>query len=129
MANRKEFLEEAIVLGPAGVVSLLIDGHWRVPVTRRSRILSTKEMLSEFFQQVMDIGPRALMCCWARRDVRIAKHCLRRHTVTTRSGALVSGVDRRFKAFVLMAGPCRDEVGRAQRSSRSFLAKDGDREG
>jgi len=35
MRNRKEFLDEAVALAPAGVVSLLTDGPVARPGTRR----------------------------------------------------------------------------------------------
>src|SRR5437660_12118739 len=55
MANRKEFLEEAVVLAQAGVVSLLTDG----PLARPGHV-AIKDPLderrpAEFFQQVLDM--------------------------------------------------------------------------
>src|SRR5216117_1081934 len=55
MRNRNEFLDEAVALAPAGVVSLLTDG----PVARPGHV-KTEDPLDEriatdFLQQVMDM--------------------------------------------------------------------------
>src|SRR6267378_5064243 len=68
MRNRKEFLDEAVALAQAGVVSLLTDG----PVARPGHVKS-KEPLSEqdgtdFVQQVIDMR-RGADVLLARQDV------------------------------------------------------------
>src|SRR6266498_1894072 len=68
MRNRREFLDEAIALAPAGVVSLLTDG----PIARPGH-LDIKEPLdernaTEFLQQVIDMR-RGLDLLLARRDI------------------------------------------------------------
>jgi len=52
MANRKEFLEEAVVLAQAGVVSLLTDGPL---ATNDGRLISFSKLWT---------CVAALMCCW-----------------------------------------------------------------
>src|SRR6266542_2266438 len=68
MRNRREFLDEAIALAPAGVVSLLTDG----PIARPGH-LDIKEPwdernATEFLQQVIDMR-RGLDLLLARRDM------------------------------------------------------------
>src|SRR5207253_2625966 len=68
MANRREFLEEAVVLAQAGVVSLLTDG----PIARPGHVES-KEPLNEqqntdLVQQVVDMR-RGVDLLLARKDV------------------------------------------------------------
>ena len=103
MRNRRQFLDEAIVLAQAGVVSLLTDG----PVARPGRV-ELKDPLderrpAEFFQQVMDMR-RGVDLLLARGNVDRKRIAFVGHSYNAGIGALLSGVDRRFKAFVLMAG-------------------------
>src|ERR1044072_8360038 len=68
MRNRRQFLDEAIALAPAGVVSLLTDG----PIARPGHVES-KEPLNEqqaldFLQLVLDMR-RGVDLLLARRDV------------------------------------------------------------
>lgn len=55
MRNRKQFLEEAIALAPAGVVSLLVDG----PVARPGHVPNNEPMneqqVTEMVQEVVDM--------------------------------------------------------------------------
>lgn len=119
MRNRKQFLEEALVLAHAGVVSLLTDG----PVARPGYVQSTELMdertPAEFHQQVMDMR-RGVDVLLARQDVDPKRIAFVGHSYNAAIGALLSGVDKRFKAFVLMAGSMSDEVGRDSKESQEF---------
>ncbi len=117
MANRKEFLEEAIVLAQAGVVSLLIDGPLARPGHQEIKDPFDERNAAEFLQQVMDMR-RGVDVLRARRDVDRKRIAYVGHSYNAGVGALLSGVDRRFKAFVLMAGSTSDEVGRATNRDR-----------
>src|SRR6266852_494594 len=68
MRNRRQFLDEAIVLAQAGVVSLLTDG----PVARPGHIESNdpldERVATDFLQQVIDMR-RGVDVLLARRDV------------------------------------------------------------
>src|SRR6266702_2113064 len=108
MRNRKEFLDVAVALAPAGVVSLLTDG----PVARPGHV-KTEDPLDEriatdFLQQVIDMR-RGVDVLLARNDVDPKRIAFVGHSYNANVGALLSGVDRRFKAFVLMAGSMSDE--------------------
>src|SRR5882762_4200319 len=124
MRNRKEFLDEAVVLAQAGVVSLLTDG----PVARPGH-LESKDPLDErvaldFLHQVIDIR-RGVDVLLARSDVDPKRIAFVGHSYNAGVGALLSGLDRRFKAFVLMAGSMSDEVGRESKEFQEFRQKVG----
>src|SRR6185369_407132 len=109
MRNRKQFLDEAVALAPAGVVSLLTDG----PIARPGYV-TEKDPLSEKqnaykVQQVIDMR-RGVDLLLARKDVNPKRIAFVGHSYNAAIGATLSGVDRRFKAFVLMAGSISDEV-------------------
>src|ERR1041385_3468655 len=109
MRNRKEFLDEAVALAPAGVVSLLTDG----PIARPGYV-ADKELLSEKaaadkVQAVIDMR-RGVDLLLTRKDVDPKRIAFVGHSYNAAVGATLAGVDRRFKAFVLMAGSISDEV-------------------
>ena len=124
MANRKEFLDEAIVLARAGAVSLLIDGPLARPGHQEIKDPFDERSAAEFFQQVMDMR-RGVDVLRARKNVDRKRIAYVGHSYNAGVGALLSGVDRRFKAFVLMAGSMSDEVGRQTREFQEFRQKVG----
>ena len=124
MANRKEFLEEAVVLAQAGVVSLLTDGPLARPAYVEVKDPFDERRPANFFQQVMDMR-RGVDVLLARRDVDRKRIAYVGHSYNAGIGALLSGVDRRFKAFVLMAGTTSDEVGRATKEFQEYRQKVG----
>jgi dienelactone hydrolase len=124
MRNRKEFLDEAVVLARAGVVSLLIDG----PIARPGHVVS-KDLLDErtatdFIQEVIDVR-RGVDLLLARRDVDRKRVAYVGHSYHANVGALLSGVDRRFKCFVLMAGSMSDELSFRTKEYQAFRQKVG----
>jgi dienelactone hydrolase len=124
MGNRKEFLEEAVVLAQAGVVSLLTDGPLARPGHQAINDPFDERNFTEFFQQVMDMR-RGVDVLLARKDVDRTRIAYVGHSYNAGVGALLSGVDRRFKAFVLMAGSMSDEVGRQTKEFQEFRQKVG----
>ena len=124
MGNRKEFLDEAIVLAQAGVVSLLTDGPLARPGHQEIKDPFDERRAAEFFQQVMDMR-RGVDVLLARKDVDRKRIAYVGHSYNAGVGALLSGVDRRFKAFVLMAGSTSDEVGRQSKGFQEFRQKEG----
>lgn len=111
MRNRKEFLEEAVAIAPVGVVSLLTDG----PVARPGYV-ADKEPFSEkqvgyLVQQVIDMR-RGVDLLLNRRDVDPKRIAYVGHSYNGVVGAILSGIDKRFKAFVLMTATTSDEVTR-----------------
>ena len=109
MRNRKQFLDEAVALAPTGVVSLMTDG----PVARPGYVPNTtplnEQQVAELVQQVVDMR-RGVDLLVARQDVDPKRIAFVGHSYNASIGAILSGVDRRFKAFVLMAGTMSDEV-------------------
>src|SRR6266404_9609313 len=124
MRNRRQFLEEAVVLAQAGVVSLLTDG----PVARPGHIESKdpldERVATDFLQQVIDMR-RGVDVLLARRDVDPKRLAFVGHSYNAGVGALLSGVDRRFKAFVLMAGSMSDEISQNTKEFQEFRQKVG----
>ena len=124
MRNRKQFLDEAVALAPSGVVSLLTDG----PVARPGYV-SNNEPLNEqqtveMVQQVVDMR-RGVDILLARKDVDAKRLAFVGHSYNASVGAILSGVDRRFKAFVLMAGTMSDEVDFKTGAYKEFREKVG----
>jgi cephalosporin-C deacetylase-like acetyl esterase len=124
MRNRKQFLDEAIVLAQAGVVSLLTDG----PVARPGHIESKdpldERVATDFLQQVLDMR-RGVDVLLARRDVDPKRIAFVGHSYNAGIGALLSGLDRRFKCFVLMAGLMSDEITQQTKDFQEFRQKVG----
>jgi dienelactone hydrolase len=107
--NRKEFLEEAVVLARAGVVSLLPTG-----VGARSGHVDDPDELSDqqvadLIHQIVDMR-RGADLLLARKDIDSRRFAYVGHSYNATVGAFLSGMDKRFKAFVLMAGGLSDEV-------------------
>ena len=109
MRNRKEFLDEAVALAQAGVVSLLTDG----PIARSGHVVNNEPMNEQepfdLVQQVVDMR-RGVDLLLARKDVDRKRIAYVGHSYNAVVGAILSGVERRFKAFVLMAATMSDEV-------------------
>jgi dienelactone hydrolase len=124
MRNRRQFLDEAVVLARAGVVSLLPDG----PVARPGYVES-KEPLNE--QQVVNLVHavvdmrRGVDVLLARKDVDPKRMAYVGHSYHAMVGAFLAGVDRRFKAYVLMASSLSDEVDLKTRELQDYRQKVG----
>ena len=109
MRNRKQFLDEAIVMAQAGVVSLLTDGPVARPGHVPNREPLNEQQISDLVQQVIDMR-RGVDLLLARKDVDATRLAYVGHSANAVVGAFLSGVDRRFKAYVLMAATMSDEV-------------------
>lgn len=109
MRNRKQFLDEAIALAQAGVVSLLTDGPVARPGYVPDNTPLNEKQIADQVQQVVDMR-RGVDLLLARKDVDPKRLAFVGHSYNAAIGAILSGVDRRFKAFVLMAGTMSDEV-------------------
>jgi dienelactone hydrolase len=109
MRNRKEFLDEAVALGQAGVVSLLTDGPIARPGHKVNDEPLNEQDITDLVQQVTDMR-RGVDLLLARKDVDLKRIAYVGHSCNAVVGAILSGVERRFKAFVLMAATMSDEV-------------------
>ena len=109
MRNRKQFLDEAVALASVGVVSLLTDGPIARPGYVPDNTPLSEKRAAEQVQQVIDMR-RGVDLLLARKDVDAKRLAYVGHSYNASVGAILSGVERRFKAFVLMAGAISDEV-------------------
>ncbi len=109
MRNRREFLDEAIALAPAGVISLLIDGPIARPGHVESKEPLNEQDISDLVQAAVDFR-RGVDLLLARKDVDPKRIAYVGHSYNAVVGAILSGVERRFKSFVLMAATMSDEV-------------------
>jgi dienelactone hydrolase len=98
VSNREEFLNEAIAIAPAGVVSLLIDA----PQARPGFKPAPNPTL--IAQQVIDLR-RGIDLLRARPEVDSKRIAYVGHSWDAGAGAILGGVDKRITAFVFMAGP------------------------
>jgi cephalosporin-C deacetylase-like acetyl esterase len=105
--NRTEFLEEAIALARAGAVSLLADAPFARPGFKQSTQPFDPQDVEVYFQQVLDLR-RGVDLLLARRDVDPARVAYVGHSYNANVGGLLSGVEKRIKTFVLMAGTLSD---------------------
>jgi dienelactone hydrolase len=109
MFNRKQFLDEAVALAPAGVVSLLTDGPNARPGYVPDRTPLNDKQITDRIQAVIDMR-RGIDLLLARKDVDPKRLAFVGHSYNASTGAFLSGVDRRAKAYVLMAGALSDEL-------------------
>jgi len=124
MKSRRQFLDEAVVLARSGVVSLLTDG----PVARAGYVpnrtpLNAKQF-DDLVQQVVDMR-RGADLLLARPEVDPRRLAYVGHSYNATVGAILAGVDRRFKAFVLMAGALSDQVDFRSEPYRRYREKVG----
>lgn len=122
--NRKEFLDEAVALAPAGAASLLID----FPIARPGYVpdedpLSAKQ-IDDLVQMVVDVR-RGADLLLGRPFVDPKRLAYVGHSCGATAGGIVSGVDKRFRAFVLMAGGLSDEIEIKSPEFQEFRQKTG----
>jgi cephalosporin-C deacetylase-like acetyl esterase len=117
--NRKEFLEEAIALAPSGVVSLLTEGGRARPGYVRDPDPFGEGPITERVQSILDMR-RGADLLLARKDVDAKRLAYVGHSYNASTGAFLAGIDKRFKAFVLMAGNLSDEVDKKSKEFQDF---------
>jgi cephalosporin-C deacetylase-like acetyl esterase len=117
--NRREFLEEAIALAPSGVVSLLIDGPMARPGYVRDPDPIGELQIHQRVQAILDMR-RGADLLLSRKDVDAKRLAYVGHSYNAATGAFLAGIDRRFKAFVLMAGNLSDEVDMRSKEGQDF---------
>jgi len=107
LANKDEFLEEAVALAKSGVVSLLIDApqvrHEWVEANNDAGPLETAKQQSEAaVHQVTDLR-RGIDLLYGRADVDRKRIAYVGHSWDAHVGAILAGVETRISAYVLMA--------------------------
>jgi len=122
--NRTEFLEEALVLAHSGVISLLPDHvNVRPGFVEDQSPLNDAQIAVEVQQDInLRRGADLLL---SRKDVDPKRMAYVGHSCDAGSGGLLSGIDKRFKAFVLMAGSLSDEVNAKQKMFQDYRQKIG----
>jgi cephalosporin-C deacetylase-like acetyl esterase len=110
LANRKEFLEEALLLARSGAASLLTD----TPMVRPGYLPEKDGLKGEIQnaeasrQQVIDFR-RGVDLLIARSDVDPARLAFVGHSYNAHTGGILCAVEKRIGSFVLMAGVFADE--------------------
>lgn len=107
--TRTEFLPEASLYAEAGVVSLLIDdpGVRPAPWRRNAPGTEPQAVRDNYIQAVVDFR-RGIDLLLARSDVDPNRIAYVGHSSGARWGAILSAIDKRIKAVVLMAGVPQD---------------------
>src|SRR5229473_4124784 len=122
--NRKEFRDEAVALAGSGVVSLLTDGPIARPGFVRDPDPLGDAQINDRVQQIIDMR-RGADLLLARSDVDPKRLAYVGHSYNASTGAFLAGIDKRFKAFVLMAGNLSDEVDMRSKGFQDFRNKVG----
>jgi dienelactone hydrolase len=122
--NRREFLEEAVALAHAGVVSLLTTGPGARPGHVQDKTPLNEQQITDLIQAVVDMR-RGTDLLLARKDVDASRLAYVGHSYNAEVGGLLSGIDKRFKAFVLMAGGLSDEVDLKSEEYKQYRQKVG----
>jgi dienelactone hydrolase len=119
LANKDEFLEEALVLARSGVVSLLIDApqarHDWAP-EKGGPLEQARQQSDAAAHQVIDLR-RAVDLLYLRQDVDRKRIAYVGHSWDAHVGAILAGVETRISAFVLMASGYADQ-------EEAFASKD-----
>jgi dienelactone hydrolase len=124
MLNRKEFLDEAVALAHAGVVSLLTDGPIARPGHVEDKTPLNEQQITDLIQQIVDMrrGGDVLL---TRQDVDPKRLAYVGHSYNASVGGFLSGIDKRFQAFVLMAGGLSDELDLKSKEAQDYRRKVG----
>jgi dienelactone hydrolase len=123
-ANRKEFLNEAVALAGSGVASLLISGPIARPGYVKPNSPFTDEGAAYLVQEVVDMR-RGVDLLLARKDIDPRRIAYVGHSYNATVGGILSGVDKRFAAYVLMAGSLSDEADLKTKFSQDIRSKMG----
>jgi dienelactone hydrolase len=107
--NRSEFLDEAIVLAHSGVISLLLDHVTVHPGFVEDTSPLNEQQVAVDVQQDINIRRGADLLV-TRADVDPKRLAYVGHSCGAGAGAFLSGIDKRFKSFVLMAGGWPDDT-------------------
>jgi dienelactone hydrolase len=105
--SRKTFLDEALTLARLGAVSLLIDAPFsRVGESKREfdpTVTKPKDDRDIYIQTVVDLR-RGVDLLVSRSDVDRKRIGFVGHSYGAHTGAVLAGVEKRIKAYVIMAG-------------------------
>jgi dienelactone hydrolase len=121
LANKDEFLEEALALAHSGVVSLLIDApqvrhDWVEAKSDAGPMEDIKQQSEAAVHQVTDLR-RGIDLLYGRPDVDRKRIAYVGHSWDAHVGAILAGVETRIGAYVLMASGYSDQ-------EEAFASKD-----
>ena len=122
--NRAEFLDEAIVLAQSGVISLLPDHVIVHPGFVQDNIPLNDQQIAVEVQQDVNLR-RGADLLLARSDVDRKRLAYVGHSCDASAGGFLSGIDKRFKAFVLMAGDLSFEADKKTKAFQDYRQKVG----
>jgi dienelactone hydrolase len=125
--NRTEFLDEAAVLANFGVVSLLPDHVTVHPGFKPDETPLNETQIAVEVQQDINLR-RGADLLLARKDVDPGRLAYVGHSCDASAGGYLSGTDKRFRAFVIMAGTLSDEVDKTTKSFQDYRQKVGPEE-
>lgn len=131
--NRTEFLPEAQIMARAGAVCVLIDYPWKRPApwyADADDVVEPDKAIALHAQAVVDLR-RAIDLLSSRDDVDPARLGYVGHSYGAQFGGILSAVDKRLKALVLMAGiPDMEAIlvdGKKGPGMESYLEKNKDK--
>ena len=122
--NRREFLDEALVLAHSGVISLLPDHVSVHPGFVEDPNPLNEQQIAVEVQQDINLR-RGADLLLAREDVDPKRLAYVGHSCDASAGAFLSGLDKRFKAFVIMAGDLSFEVDKKSKAFEEYRQKIG----
>jgi hypothetical protein len=122
--NRTEFLDEAIVLAHSGVLSLLPDHVMVHPNFVENTAPLNEQQIAVELQQDVNLR-RGADLLLSRKDVDSGRLAYVGHSCDATAGGFLSGIDKRFKAFVIMAGDLSDQVDKTTRAFQEYRQKVG----
>src|SRR5215813_2904148 len=122
--NRTEFLDEALALARSGVISLLTDHVIVHPGFVEDKTPLNDQQVAVEVQQDINLR-RGADLLLARKDVDRKRLAYVGHSCDATAGGFLSGIDKRFKAFVIMAGGLSDEADIKTRQGQEYRQKVG----
>ena len=122
--NRTEFLEEAVVLAHSGVISLLPDHLIVHPGFVEDNTPLNQQQIDVDVQQNINLR-RGADLLLKRKDVDPKRLAYVGHSCDGAAGGYLAGTDKRFKAFVLMAGNLSFEVEKKTKFIQEYRQKIG----
>jgi dienelactone hydrolase len=122
--NRTEFLDEAIVLAHSGVISLLPDHVSVRPGFKEDKTPLNLQQIAVEVQQDVNLR-RGADLLLSRKDVDPKRLAYVGHSCDGTAGGFLSGIDKRFKAFVIMAGGLSDEANSKTKLFQEYRQKIG----
>jgi len=111
LANKDEFLEEALALAQAGVVSVLVEApqaRHDFPPPPNDLLEDVKQQSEASEHQVIDLR-RAVDLLFVRKDIDRKRIAYVGHSWDAHVGAIMAGVETRICCYVLMASGYSDE--------------------